>query len=60
MLQKLDDLTDPEAYFVTFEASMAEGDFAEKDWLTILRKQVTGKALSVYQELDPAVPYKTF
>ena len=59
-LQKLDDLTDPEAYFVAFESSMAEGDFAEKDWLTILRKQVTGKALSVYQELDPAVPYKNF
>ena len=58
-LQKLDDLTDPEAYFVAFETSMAEGDFAEKDWLTILRKLVTGKALSVYQELDPAVPYKT-
>ena len=59
-LQKLDDLTDPEAYLVAFETSMAEGDFAEKDWLTILRKLITGKALSVYQELDPAVPYKTF
>ena len=60
MLQKLDDLTDPEAYFVAFETSMAEGDIAEKYWLTILRKQVTRKTLSVYQELDPAVPYKTF
>ena len=30
-LQKLDDLTDPEAYFVAFETSMAEGDFAEND-----------------------------
>ena len=59
-LQKLDDLTDLEAYFIAFETLMAKGDFTEKDWLTILRKLVTGKLFSVYQELDPAVPYKTF
>ena len=27
-LHKLDDLTDPEAYFISFETSMAEGLFA--------------------------------
>ena len=54
MLQKLDDQMDPEAYLATFETSMAEDNFTEEEWPTILRK-----ALSVYQELDRAIPYQT-
>ena len=57
-LQKLDDLTDPEAYFIAFETSMAEGDFAEKDWLTILRKLVRGKALPCTRNWTQRSPTK--
>ena len=60
ILQKLDDQTDTEANLTLFETSMAEGDFMEEDWSTILGKEVTGTALSVYQKLDSTIPYQTF
>ena len=44
-LQKLDNSTDPEAYLLNFELSMAEGNFPADDWTTILRKSVTGRSL---------------
>ena len=44
-LQKLDNSTDPEAYLLNFELSMAEGNFPADDWTTIFRKSVTGRSL---------------
>ena len=55
-----DDTTEAEAYLQSFETSMQEADIREEDWLPILRKQLVGKALSIFMELSPRedTPYQ--
>ena len=50
-LPKLDDQTDPEAFLATFEAAMIEGNFQNYEWTTNIRKLLTGKTSSIYQEM---------
>ena len=51
-LKTWDDTTETEAYLQSFETSMEEANIEEENWLPILRKQLVGKALSVFMELN--------
>ena len=61
-LPKLDDQTDPEAFLATFEAAMKEGNFQNNEWTMNIRKLPTGKASSIYQEMNVTTetPYLVF
>ena len=61
-LPKLDDQTDPEAFLATFEAAMKEGNFQNNEWTMNIRKLLTGKASSIYQEMNVTTetPYLVF
>ena len=58
-LKQWDDKTEPEAYLDNFELTMEEAEMPVKLWLELLRKQLTGKALTAYKEisLSPETPY---
>jgi len=47
-----DDKTDVESYLL-FELSMKEAMQPEDQWIPILRKRLTGKALATYRETCP-------
>ena len=59
-LQKLDNQTDPETYLAHFKLSMTEGLIPTGEWNQLLRKQTTGRAAEVFQELDGTMPYPEF
>ena len=61
-LPKLDDHTDPEAFLATFEEAMEEGDFLMEEWMKNIRKLLTGKASSIYYEMNVTAetPYLVF
>lgn len=50
-LQKWDDTVDVEIFLKNFEEVMTEGEYEEEEWLRILRKYLTGKALQVYTQV---------
>ena len=52
-LKTWDDTTEAEAYLENFEAIMREADIPEIDWPSTLRKQLAGRALSIFRELSP-------
>ena len=58
-LKQWDDKTEPEAYLDNFELTMEEAEMPVKLWLGLLRKQLTGKALTAHKEisLSPETPY---
>ena len=56
-LQKWDDKMGAKAYLKTFEEAMHVGDFEEADWLPTLRKYLTGRALAIYNEINPYGPF---
>ncbi len=58
-LHKMDEHIDPEAYMQNFEQTLTEGEFPEREWNDILRKQVSGKVLEAFRELDLTIPYQT-
>ena len=47
-LKTWDDTTEAEAYLENFEAIMREADIPEIDWPSTLRKQLAGRALSIF------------
>ena len=50
-LQKWEDTTGVETYLRTFEEAMVEGEYEEREWLSILQKYLAGKALQTYKEV---------
>ena len=48
-----DDKTDEESHSEVFEVSMKEAMQSEDQWVPILRKRLTSKALATYQEICP-------
>ena len=58
-LHKMDEHIDPEAYMQNFEQTLREGELPEREWNNILRKQVSGKVLEAFRELDLTIPYQT-
>ena len=60
-LKQWDDRTDTETYLENFEISMNEAEIPQNEWLPILRKQLTGKALTAFKEISPGkeTPYRT-
>ena len=61
-LRNWDDQTDPEAYMDNFELVMNEDEIPKTEWISIIRKQLMGKALLAYQEIAPDILmlYHTF
>ena len=49
-LKNWDDSTDPAAYLDNFETIVKEASIPSSDWISIVRKQLTGKALLAFQE----------
>ena len=58
-LHKMDEHIDPEAYMPNFEQTLTERELPERKWNNILRKQVSGKVLEAFRELDLTIPYET-
>ena len=60
-LKQWNNSTDVEAYTNNFEVALEEAKYPVEEWLPILRKHLTGKALSVFLEVAPEkdTPYET-
>ena len=59
-LPKRNDHTDPEAFLATFEEAMKEGDFLTEEWTKNIRKLLTGKASSIYHEMNVTEEHLTW
>ena len=59
-LKTWENSTNPEAYLVNFEAILMESRIPEEEWMGVFRKQLSGKAVTAYQELamEPGAPYR--
>ena len=61
-LKTWDDSTDPEAYTDNFKLAMLEAKVPTADWVGIVCKQLAGKALAGFRELEleTTTPYQDF
>ena len=61
-LKHWDDNTDPIAYLDNFELVMKEAMISQNEWVNLIRKQLTGKVPSAFQEeaIEVGTPYHVF